>query len=382
MRIARYAALMLMMVQLHAASWASAADGHSDLRQAMSDLAEAYQLPSLSLAIGEGDALAFAEAVGYADIEKQERATPETLYAVASLAKPMTAIGLLRLADAGRVDLDAPVSRYLDSPAYVGRFSARELASHLVGIPHETPERQVVEFVEPRDHRSPFEALKVFERHELLFEPGTDFEYSSNGYILLSALIERVSQQPLEVFFAREVWAPLGMTATELDRAAASGKFPQASYYTRSENDGGQWEIVPSRDRTFLFGAGGFRATPTDMVRLARASYSEPFLSASLRGALREPTPLRSGKENPGDYSMGWYVDTIPLRSGAEWVVLKHAGLMEGAAMAYLLVVPECRQSLAFATNTVPTDFWRLYPAMEQLLAKAIDERQCRRAAR
>jgi serine beta-lactamase-like protein LACTB len=156
MRIARYAALMLMMVQLHTASWASAADSHSDLRQAMSDLAEAYQLPSLSLAIGEGDALAFAEAVGYADIEKQERATPDTLYAVASLAKPMTAIGLLRLADAGRVDLDAPVSRYLDSPAYVGRFSARELASHLVGIPHETPERQVVEFVEPRDHRSPF----------------------------------------------------------------------------------------------------------------------------------------------------------------------------------------------------------------------------------
>jgi lambda repressor-like predicted transcriptional regulator len=50
--------------------------------------------------------------------------------------------------------------------------------------------------------------------------------------------------------------------------------------------------------------------------------------------------------------------------------------------MAYLLVVPECRQSLAFSTNTVPTGFWRLYPAMEQLLAEAIDARQCHRAAR
>jgi len=75
-------------------------------------------------------------------------------------------------------------------------------------------------------------------------------------------------------------------------------------------------------------------------------------------------------------------VDTIRLPSGTEWTVLKHAGLMEGAAMAYLLVVPECRQSMAFSTNTVPTGFWRLYPAMEQLLAEAIDARQCHRAAR
>jgi serine beta-lactamase-like protein LACTB len=138
----------------------------------------------------------------------------------------------------------------------------------------------------------PFEALKVFDRHELLFEPGTDFEYSSNGYILLSALIERVSQQPLEAFFAREVWAPLGMTATELDRAAALGKHPQARYYTRSENDGGQWEIAPTRDRTFLFGAGGFRATPTDMVRLARASYSQPFSPRRTR-RINEPDPAQ-----------------------------------------------------------------------------------------
>jgi CubicO group peptidase (beta-lactamase class C family) len=370
-----------MMVQLLAVSRASALDGHHFLRQAMLELAEDYQLPSLSLAMGQGDAVIFAEAVGFADVEKQERATPNTVYAVASLAKPITAVGLLRLADAGTVNLDAPVSRYLDSPAYVARFSVRELAAHLAGIPHETPERQVVEFVEPRDHHSPFEALRVFDRHELLFEPGTDFEYSSNGYILLSALIESVSRRPFEAYLASEVWDPLGMAATELDRAAP-GRHPQARYYTRSENAERKWEIAPTRDRTFLFGAGGFRATPSDMVRLARASYSESFLSVSARGALRNPTSLRTGKENPGHYSLGWYLDTIRLSSGTEWTVLKHAGLMEGAATAYLLVVPECHRSLAFATNTVPVGFWRLYSAMERLLAQSIDERLCRPALR
>jgi CubicO group peptidase (beta-lactamase class C family) len=343
---------------------------------AMVDVMNEYRLPSLSLAIGKDDAVAFAMALGDADVAAGIAATTDTQYSVASLAKPMTAAALGTLVDTGAVDLDATVARYLDHPGFTARFTVRELASHLAGIPHDTPERLDAEFRRVRDHQNPLDALYVFEAHDLLFDPGTDVHYSSNGYILLSALIEEVSPTGFVDYLDSAVWTPLGLEHTELD-ASVAGEL-EARYYARIDDRGDYVEATAVRDRSFLFGGGGFLSTPSDMVRLARATYDDDFLKAGTRRAFHEVVRLRNGEENPDGFSVGWKVSRTRLAGDREWIALEHAGLMEGAATAYLLVIPECRQSIAFATNTVPDGFWRMYAAIAQLLKNTIEESRCR----
>jgi CubicO group peptidase (beta-lactamase class C family) len=342
------------------------------------ELRQKYRLPSLSLAVGRDDLVVFAGAVGYADLAEERHATPSTQYSVASLAKPMTAIALARLASLGLLDLDETVSTYLRRPPYVDRFTVRELASHLASIPHDTAGRHDAEFTNPADRRNPFEVAYVFEAQELLSEPGTDFHYSSDGYILLSALIEGVAQEGFLGFLAETLWPALGMSDTELDISTA-GEDSEATYYAEFHSDKDFTEATLRRDRSFLFGAGGFLSTPTDMVRMARATYASPFLSEDARQAFYAPTSLRDGAPSPGDYSLGWRVGRVQLGSGTAWLTLQHAGLMEGAASSYLFVVPECKQAIAFATNHVSERFWELYGEVERLLKRHIEESECRR---
>ncbi|MEM6544743.1 MAG: hypothetical protein AAF680_07550, partial [Pseudomonadota bacterium] len=76
---------------------------------------------------------------------------------------------------------------------------------------------------------------------------------------------------------------------------------------------------------------------------------------------------------------LGWRVGSIQSESTRQWLTLEHAGLMEGAATAYLLVVPECQQSLAFATNFVPSALWELFAEARSLLRLTLDESLCRK---
>ena len=159
----------------------------------MESLKQQYNLPSLSLAMSIDNKLVFAEAIGHADVEERKKATVDSQYSIGSLDKPMTGIVLAKLADSGKINLESPVSQYVEQPDYTNSFTVRELASHMAGIPHNTPERDDAEFVNPKDHKSPFDAFYA--------------EYKTDGTYIRSA---------------------------------------------------------SHRDRSFLFGGGGFISTPTD----------------------------------------------------------------------------------------------------------------------
>lgn len=347
--------------------------------QAMQVLREDYKLPSISLAIGVGDEIVFAEAIGYKNLESRRKASAATQYSVGSIAKPMTAIALARLVDLGRMDLDAPASDYVDTPAYTKQFTVRQLASHTAGVPHDTAEREAAEFASIQDHESPFDAFSVFSSHPLLFEPGTKFAYSSNGYILLSAIIENAAAMNYVDFLDSTVWSGLGMTSTELDTSFA-GKQHEATYYSTMSVDNGHVQSESHRDRSFLFGGGGFISTPSDLVRLAQAIYRADFLSEKLKQEMLTPTRLANGEENPERYSLGWRVGQIQLGNDEQqkWAVLHHGGVTDKAANSFLLVVPECKASIAFATNYVPERFWQMRPKMAEILKTYINPKECR----
>ncbi len=344
----------------------------------MEELKNQYKLPSLSVAIGKNDQVIFSEAIGFSNIKDSLKADIQTQYSVGSLAKPMTGIVLARLVDKGKLDLDSSVIKYLDRPEYTNTFSVRELASHISGVPHNTPERDIAEFKNVRDHKSPLDSFYVFESHPLLFQPGTEYKYSSNGYILLSAVIEKAANLDYVDFLQQSLWSRYGMSLTELDTSFA-GKEHEATYYAEvSENDI-HIESSNKRDRSFLFGGGGFISTPTDMVKMSRATYDDKYLSDDVKQVIYTPTKLRNGETNSDKYSLGWRVGKIELDNDSRqaWKALHHGGVTDNASTAYLLVIPECKTSIAFATNFVPDKFWQMRVVMANILKQYTDIEQC-----
>ena len=115
---------------------------------------------------------------------------------------------------------------------------------------------------------------------------------------------------------------------------------------------------------------------------MSQATYSEDYFSANARRAIYTPAKLRNGEINSDKYSLGWRIGGIRISEDDDqtWLVLHHGGVTDKASTAYLLVVPECKASIAFATNYVPEKFWRMRSAMAEILKKYIDLKQCTKA--
>lgn len=343
--------------------------------QEMAVLMAEYQLPSLSLAIGMNNKIVFADALGYSEIKSKVPADKNTQYSVGSIAKSMTGLAIAKFVDENKIVLDKKVSEYLNSPTYTRLFSVRQLASHIAGIPHETVERQIAEFRDIRDYRNPLDAFWTFSSHSLLFKPGSEFKYSSSGYILLSGLIQQVAGMNYVEYLDSTLFKTYSMMGTELDTSFA-GKNKEAIYYSEFKSDGGYEKSWEKRDRSFLFGGGGFISTPGDLVKMAQATYDDVFLSKTLKLELRKPTRLSNGDVNSQNYSIGFRVGHIEIQDQT-FTTLHHGGIMGKAANAYFLVIPDCKASIAFATNFVPDNFWKIRPKLTGILGSLLIENQC-----
>lgn len=153
----------------------------------------------VAVAIIERGSAPLVRTYGYSDVKLKRPVTPDTGFVVGSITKNMTAVVLLAMADEGRIDLDAPVSRYLTwypAPAP----TLRDLLAHTSGLPRNRDDLLSV----------PYEAWWAGTAPRHVLAPGTMI-YSNVGYTVLSSLIEAVEGEPLTAVFARRLFGPLGM---------------------------------------------------------------------------------------------------------------------------------------------------------------------------
>src|SRR6516164_2014374 len=143
-------------------------------------------IPGLAVASAVDGQIVYSEGFGYADLEERVPAWPTTKFRIGSVSKPLTAVALLQLVEQGKIDLDAPVQKYVPTfPDKSGKITPRLLAGHLAGIRHYKGD----EFLIARHYDNVLEGLKIFEDDPLVAPPGSKFNYSSYGYNLLSAVI-------------------------------------------------------------------------------------------------------------------------------------------------------------------------------------------------
>lgn len=314
--------------------------------------------------------LSGAGVVGWQDVERAVAATPETAYRIGSTSKAVTATVLARLVADGRIDLDAPLSVYVqDLPNEAwGPMTARQLASHTAGLPNYEENTDWTGFYHTlalqRHYGTSSDALGVFDGSRLLHEPGAGFHYTSLGTVLLAVAIEQAAGAPFEAALDREVSVPLGLQSLGPDRPGGPSD-PVAVSYQRRGGGFKPWRPVDLSSKT---AAGGLAASPTDLARLGAAWLDDEFVPPAIRDEFWTPGRLSDGAVNEQDYALGWRRKSWDIPGVGPVVHLNHGGVSKGS-QAWLMVAPEHGASVALATNARTAAFFDFADVYVDVLA-------------
>jgi serine beta-lactamase-like protein LACTB len=297
----------------------------------------ARRIPGLSVAVGKGDRVVWAQAFGVADLETKAPLTTESVFPLGSTSKVFTSLALGQLVEAGKLDLDAPIQTYVPSfPLKSHPITPRQLAGHLAGL--RNYDMAAGEYANTREFGSVAEAVTVFEADPLVFEPGTKHAYSVYNFVLLSAAIEGASGSDYLTLVQQRIAAPLGLVRTGPNRRAT----PPAGLVT--SYTAGVWGVptkTPPVDVSNKWGAGGLASTSTEMVLLGNAVLAGRVVRPETFTLLTTPQPLKDGSDSGAGYGMGWRSGRRRLTpDGPELRVVHHGGTAAGA-MSFFVLIPE-----------------------------------------
>ena len=335
------AGCLLMAAALPAQTAPQAVPGRAGRAQAFAEaLRTKVGSPGLSAAVAVGGKVVWSEGFGLADVENQVPVRPESRFRVGSLSKLLTVAAAARLVEQGRLDLDAPVQRYVPSFPDKGQpITARQLAGHLAGIRHYIP----ADFVNPptKTYERTTDALEIFAQDPLLQPPGTKYSYSSFGYNLLGAVIEGASGKEYLGAVDELVIQPLGLRNIVADRPQPIVEH-RVRFYLR-DGDGALRNERPI-DSSYKWPSAGYLATAEDLVRLASAHLKPGFLKADTLALLFISQKTASGEET--GVGLGWRIG----RDAAGRRILHHGGAIEGGR-AFVLLYPDQGVAVALLAN-------------------------------
>lgn len=335
------------------------AQAGNDVLAAMAAHRERIGAPAMTAAVSIDRKIVWQGAVGWADIESKKPATPNTAFRIGSTSKAVTATALARLVDRGVIDLDAPIIRYMTDPPNPAwrAITPRMLASHMAGVPHYGDNKDLIGKYKTgalRQHyRDVRDAVEIFDESPLLFSPGSDFEYSSLGTVLLGAVISEAADKPYRKIIKDEVIAPAGLTSMSV---APMRSGPDSNYATFYYHDGKRYRVWRPVDLSHRLPGGGWAATSADLARMGAMQLDDEYISKETREVFWTPQRLNSGEVNEQNYAIGWRwreyeIEGVGLARNAN-----HGGVSRGA-QSWLLIFPDYEMAVAFNINSKTEEF-------------------------
>lgn len=309
-------------------------------RDAVAAEVERGYTPSIAVAVLQHGAVVWAEGFGLAERAHERAATADTIYRLASISKTFTATALMQLVDRGRIELDAPVDRYLDVPLIARAGSAeqitvRRLLNHTGGLPTHW------NFFFGDEHAPP-RADSIRAYGFAAFEPGTRTNYCNFAFGVLDHVIARLGGKSYRDWLVTELLDPLGMADTDV--GVRPGRELRAALGYRKAK--GEWTAID--DYGFDHdGASAVRSSANDLMRFARLQLGRGevdgrrLLSEASTLAMRKPTARAVGST----FGIGWSVGRERGQA-----VLRHSGGMPGVS-TQLLVFPAREAAFAVLTN-------------------------------
>jgi serine beta-lactamase-like protein LACTB len=299
-------------------------------------------LPGLSVAVGVGGDIVWAEGFGWADIEKGVPVAPGMRFRIGHTSKSLTSTAVGLLLEKGRLRLDEEIQTYVpEFPRKPWPVTLRQLMGNVAGVRHyegdeDSPTAQCTRAAE---------GVKTFADQPLRFEPDTQYGYSTFGWVLVSAAVEAAAKEPLSTFMTTQIFKPLGMTGTSFE--SLTGLMPDrvTFYQRRFTGDAGEG-VVPATpvDYSCFAGAGAILSTPSDLVRFGMAvnghlrqgfgAQGGTLLQPDTVRKLQAPQVLTSGTET--EYGLGWMVEEVTLAGEPTRMVHHASRSLKGGTTSFM----------------------------------------------
>jgi CubicO group peptidase (beta-lactamase class C family) len=297
-------------------------------------------VPGVQVAIADRRSIVFSRGFGFADLENRVPVGDDTVFRLASVSKPLTAVGVLQLAATGRIDLDAPVQTYVpDFPPKPWPITARQLLAHVGGIRHYKDGEED----STRHYDKLHDGLAIFAQDPLVAHPGTKYLYSSYGYNLLGCIVEGASGQSYVDYMRAHVFAAAGMDHVYVDDVFAI--IPKrAQGYQRLPD--GRLANSGLADTSYKIPSGGWATSAAELARFGQALEGGRLLDAHwLQIMLTPPNPAEAEP-----YALGLHMAVRDGRREA-W---HNGGQQRVRTNLYLL--PDAGITVALASNLEHTD--------------------------
>jgi CubicO group peptidase (beta-lactamase class C family) len=299
-------------------------------------------ITGLSIALVDNQKIIWQKGFGYADLENQTPATPETIYRAGSIAKVFTAAAAMQLAEQGKLDIDQPLTAALPEFSIRSRFenpapiTPRNIMFHHSGLPSNYLRGLYVR--EPARFDSVVDAIRD---EYLAFPPNYVFSYSNLGMALLGAAIQEVSQQSFDDYMAQHLFKPLGMAHSSFEQK------PITKAYDRHQ----EIEVFSLRDMP----AANLLSNVVDLGQFLKMQFADGrsgeqriLTPASLREMVRiqnKGFPLAFGQY----VGLGWMMSGIDIPGGGP--VASHGGSLPDSH-SLMAMLPEHKLGVAVLTNS------------------------------
>jgi len=282
--------------------------------------------------------------VGFEDRERGIAASERTMYRWASISKPITAIVAMIAASEGRLNLDRDIGALVpEFPDKPWPITARQLLTHQGGIVHYANGKVLRtrrEYAVEHPFADTILALDTFKESPLVCEPGSQHAYSTHGYMLLAAVVERAMGSPYPDLVRQRIAQPLGMTTLRPDYQWEDIPNRAVGYRRRLG------EVVPSTntDVSWKLGGGGWISNVEDLARFAAGLMGDDILAESTREAMWTRQATRDGAAT--NYGLGF---TVGESDGTR--IVGHSGSQE-KTRTNLLIAPDHRAAVAIMCNS------------------------------
>jgi CubicO group peptidase (beta-lactamase class C family) len=331
--------------------WASAVESS---RQAVRAGLSQQNLPGISVAVGVNGHIAWSEGFGWADVDRKTSMAPSTLMRIGTASVVLSSAGAGLLLERGRLHLDDEIHKWVPEYwAHPWQITLRQLMGHMAGVPNDGGDEGPLYSRHCQRAVEGLQFLSGYER-ELRFQPGTDYRYSSYGWMLVSAAIEAAADEPFATFMQKAVFDPLGMRDTLTDDAAMSLPARATHYFPRFAADPHYgFDVTRETSYSCYGGANIFVSTPSDLVRFGMGVNAGRLLKPDTVQLLQTSLRLPSGEET--GYGLGWDLEQVTL-NGSPAVAIGHDGTTFGGMVASLMTFRDKELAVAVISNAAYAD--------------------------
>lgn len=299
--------------------------------------------------ISQNDKIIYKKSFGFANSEGLKKNTENSIFSIASVTKPLTAAGIMKLVDDGKLTLETPISTFF--PNFIPDFSKKITIRHLLN--HSSGMQANIGRIDDQGNglmpgENPITLNELFEKFKdsnLKHEPGVGYEYNNFGYTLLAHIIERVTNLSYADYMEQAVFKPANMKNTAINdyKVLSQRSFPHIGLgmnaFTKLNN---------SIHSSWLIGAGNINSTTEDLYN---------FMEALEKGILLKPASVdklysytQSRGVNNSEYGLGWRIEN---KGGEKWI--NHTGLLPGTT-SIIGSLPDKNIKIIILSNATSTD--------------------------